>query len=75
MTGHATQDEEVRQDVDHVDGLKRAIDTDRQAFVGKLINDVEHAVLAAIMGTILNEIVGPDVVGYAQVAAGYMSRP
>ena len=63
MTGHATQDEEVRQDVDHVDGLELAIDADRQALVSKLIDDVEHAVLAAIMGTILDEVVGPDVVG------------
>ena len=63
MTGHAAQDEEVRQDIDHVDGLELAIDADRQALVGKLIDDVEHAVLAAIMGTILDDVVGPDVIG------------
>ena len=62
MTGHTTQDEKVRQDVDHIDGLELAIDADRQAFVGKLIDDVEHAVLAAIMGTTLDEVIGPDVV-------------
>lgn len=45
MAGYATQDEKVGQDVDHVDRLELAIDVDRQALMGELIDDVEHAVL------------------------------
>jgi len=41
-TRHATQDEEVGQNVDHIDRLELAGDTDRQAFVSKLVNDIEH---------------------------------
>ena len=41
--------------LDHVDGLELAIDADCQAFVGKLIDDVEHSILAAIMGTVLTK--------------------
>ena len=33
------------------------------ALMGELIDDVEHAVLASVMRTVLNEVVGPDVVG------------
>ena len=31
--------------------------------MGELVDDVEHAELAPIMGTLLDEIVGPDVIG------------
>jgi hypothetical protein len=34
VTGNTPEDEEVRQNVDHIDGLKLAGDADRQAFVG-----------------------------------------
>ena len=36
------QDEEVRQNVDHIDRLELAGDTDRQAFMGELVEHVEH---------------------------------
>ena len=32
-------------------------------FVGELVDDVEHAVLPAIVGAVLDEVVGPDVIG------------
>ena len=35
----------------------------RQTFVGELIDDVEHAEPAAIMGAIFDEVIGPDVIG------------
>ena len=75
MAGYAAQDEEVGQDVDHVDGLELAVDADRQAFMGELVDDVEHAVLASIMGAVLDEVVGPDVIGVARPAGGCKSRP
>jgi hypothetical protein len=60
---HAAQDEQVGQDVDHVGGLELAGDPDRQALVGELVEDVGHAVLPSVMGAVLDEVVGPDVVG------------
>jgi hypothetical protein len=59
---HAAQDEQVGQDVDHVGGLELARDPDRQALVGELVDEVEHAVLPAVVGAVLDEVVGPDVV-------------
>jgi hypothetical protein len=35
---------------------------DRQALVGELVDDVEHAVLPSVMGAIQGKVVGPDVV-------------
>ena len=60
--GNAAQDEQVRQRVDDVDGFEPAGDTDGQALVGELVDDVEHADLAPIMGAVLDEVVGPDVI-------------
>jgi hypothetical protein len=42
VTRDATQDEEVGQNVDHIDRLEVAGDTDRQAFMGELVEHVEH---------------------------------
>jgi hypothetical protein len=62
MAWHATQDEDIGQHVDHIDGLELAGASDRQAFMGKLIDDIEHSVLPSIVGAILDEVVRPDVV-------------
>src|SRR3954470_15114852 len=40
----------------------RAIHADGQALVRELVDDVEQAELAAIVGALLDEVVGPDVV-------------
>src|SRR6187402_1800935 len=40
VAGHAAQDEQVRERVDHVDGFQLATDPDRQAFPGELVDDV-----------------------------------
>ncbi len=77
MPRHAAQDEQIGQDVDHVDRLELAIDADRQAFVRELVDHVEHAVFPAIMGAVLDEVVGPDVVGMLgpQADAGAVGQP
>src|SRR6266545_1403286 len=62
MARHTAQDEEIRQDVDHIDGLQLPIDADRQALMGELVDHVEHAVLPPVMGSILHEVVRPDVI-------------
>jgi hypothetical protein len=62
VSGDATQDEEVGQNVDHIDRLELAGDTDGQAFMGELVNDTEHPISASIVGAVLNKVVGPDVI-------------
>jgi hypothetical protein len=42
MSENASQDELVRQNVDHICGPWLAVDPDRQAFPGELVNQVEH---------------------------------
>jgi len=62
MAGHAAQDEQVREHVDDVGPLQLAADPDREALVGELVHHVEHPDLSPIMGAVLDEVVGPDVV-------------
>jgi hypothetical protein len=59
---HATQDEEVRQDVDHVGRLQLPADADREALSGERVDDVEPAELPAVVGAVLDEVVGPDMI-------------
>ena len=59
---HAPEDEEVGQDVDDVGRLELPVDPDRQTFPRELIDDVQHAILPSVMGAILHEVVGPDMV-------------
>ncbi len=40
-----------------------APDPDAQALAGELIDHVQHAQLAPVPGPVLDEVVGPDVVG------------
>ena len=77
MARHAAQDEEIGQDIDHVDGLELAGDPDRQALMGELVDDVEHAILPSVMGAVLDEVVGPDVVAVLgpQPDAGSVRQP
>ena len=77
MARDAAQHEEIGQHVDHVDRLELAVDAYRQALVGELVDDVEHAVFAAVMGAILDEVIRPDVVGMLgpQTNAGAIRQP
>src|SRR5262249_17763987 len=62
VSGNAPQDEQVAQNVDHIDRLELASDTDRQTLVGELVEHVEHPILASVMGGLLDEVVGPDMI-------------
>src|SRR3954451_5915104 len=62
MARHATQDEQIGQHVDHVDGLELAAYPDRQAFMGELINHIEHAISPSVMSPVLHKVVGQDVI-------------
>src|SRR3954463_2938575 len=74
---HAAQDEQVREHVDDVDRAQLAADPDCQALTGELVDDVEHAVLPSVVGPVLDEIVGPDVVRVLrpQPGAGSVVEP
>src|SRR5262245_9837452 len=61
VTGNAAQDEQIGENVDDIDCFELAGDTDRQAFVGKLVNDIEHPISASI--------VMPDLDGWSVLAA------
>ena len=63
MAGNAAQDEEIGQHVDDIGGLQLAVHPDCQAFMGELVDDIEHAVFPRIVGAVLHEVVGPDMVG------------
>ena len=62
VAGDATQNEEVGQAIDDIDGLQLAADPNHQAFMGKLVDDVQHPVLLPVMGSVFYEVVGPDVI-------------
>src|SRR5262249_36879264 len=55
-------DEQVREHIDDVDRLQSTRHPDGQALTGELVDDVEPAELASIVSTVLDKIVGPDVV-------------
>jgi len=55
-------DEEVGQNVDHIDRLELAGNTDRQAFMAEFVEHVEHPILASIVGAVLDKVVGPDMI-------------
>jgi hypothetical protein len=63
MAGNAAQDEQIRGHVDDVDRFEPAKNTNGQALMGELVDDVEQAELSPTMGALLDKIVGPDVIG------------
>ncbi len=60
---NAAQDKQVGQHVDDVDGGEPALDPDGQALAGELVQDIEHAKGPLVMGPVMNEVIGPDMVG------------
>src|SRR5207247_11111955 len=62
VSGNAPQDEEVGQNVDDIDRLELAGNTDRQAFMAELVEHVEHPIPASIVGAVLDEVIGPDMI-------------
>lgn len=77
MPRHAPQHEQVRQNVDDGGRVELPVDADGQAFPGIFVDDVQHAELSAIVSAILDEVVGPDVVGIfrPQPHAGPVMEP
>jgi hypothetical protein len=52
--------EQVREHVDDVDPLELAADPDGQALMRERVDEVEHPEPPAIMGAVLDEVIGPD---------------
>jgi hypothetical protein len=63
VAGNAAKDKQVRQHVHDVSSVQSSIDPDRDAFARELVDDVQHSIFPAIMGAILDEVIGPDMVG------------
>src|SRR5258708_3315238 len=62
MPRHAAQDEQVGEHIDDVDRLEPARYPNGQALASELVDDIEHAEFASIMGALLDEVVRPHVV-------------
>jgi hypothetical protein len=77
VPGHAAQNEQVRERVDDVDGFEPAGHTNGQAFMGELVDNVEHADPAPVVGAVLDEVVGPDMIAVlgSEPDAGAVSQP
>src|SRR5215210_1342013 len=77
MARNTAQDEQVREHIDHINCLQLPAHPDGQALAGELVDDVEHAELAPVMGAILDKVIGPDMVGilWPQPDAGSVSKP
>src|SRR5215475_7356787 len=77
VTGNAAQDEQIGENVDDIDCFELAGDTDRQAFVGKLVDDIEHPISTSIVGAVLDKVAAPDVIAVlrAQPDARSVSQP
>lgn len=52
-----SQDEQIRQHVDHVDGVEFPLHPDHQALLGVFIDKVQRSEDPAIMGSVMNEVV------------------
>jgi len=63
VLGDATQDKQIGQNVDHIRCLQLSADLDGNAFPCELIDHIEHAELPSVVGAILDEVIGPDMVG------------
>ena len=74
---NATQDEQVGEDIDDVRRIQFASDPDRQALAGEFVEHVGQAIFPPIAGAVLDEVVGPDVIGTLrpQPDAGSVRQP
>ena len=62
MARNATQNEQIGQHINHIDGLELTGDPDHQAFMAELVDHVEHSIFPSVVGAVYDEVVGPDVI-------------
>lgn len=58
----SVQDHQISQGLQHVGGVQFALHPDGQCLVGELVDHAQHSELPSIVGPILDEVIGPDVV-------------
>jgi hypothetical protein len=63
VSWRTSKDEQIGEHIADVDRLEPATNPDGQALPGKLVDQVEHAELSAVMGSVLDEVIRPDMVG------------
>ena len=59
---NAADDEQVRQNVDHICRVEFSLHTDRQALSAVFIDDVERPEGSAVICTVMHEVIGPDMI-------------
>ena len=75
VAGDAAKNEQVGERIDDVNRLELAIDPDGKALAGELVDDVEHPILPSVVRAILDEVVGPDMVGVLRPETDAGSAP
>ena len=77
MLRRAMMNEQFAQRVEYIAGVELAFDADGEAFASELINHTQHAEHLAVMGAVLNEVIGPDMalVPRPQPDAGAVIQP
>ena len=63
MTGNAPQDEQIAERVDDIGRVEFTADPDRQTLPGEFVDNIEHSILPPFVGAVLDEVVGPDMIG------------
>jgi len=63
VLGRAVRDEQIRQAVQHVIGSQAPGNNDGKAAACELVDHSQHAKGSPVLGTVLHEVVGPDVIG------------
>lgn len=71
------QDEEIRQSIHHIDGVELPVNTDSQSLPCELINDIQRAVNTPVVGPVMDEVIGPDMIGtlWPEADAGSIIQP
>ena len=71
------QDEEVGQGIHHVDRVQLPVNTDRQRLPCELIDDIQRAVDPPVIRPVMDEVIGPDMIGalWPEADAGPIIQP
>ena len=62
MLGDTAQDEQIRERINDIDESEPAEHPEHQALMGELVDNVEHADPVSFMGTVLDKVIGPDMI-------------
>ena len=57
------RDEQLAEGLDDIGSLEFPRHTDRQALTAELVDDAQHPERLSIVGTICDEVIGPDMIG------------